>query len=144
MNKRGFTLVELMVVLMIIMMVSAIAIINIISAIQKGKQKATMGDMRTISRALEVYNIDFGHYPSNGLGMPELRDVLVPISSSVLPLRDAWGHSYAYSTDDKDDYTLESYGKDGVDGENISYTTRVDYNRDIVICDGIFTARPTE
>jgi len=144
MNNKGLTLVELLVVLLIIAMISAIAIINIISAIQKGRQKATMSDMRTISRALETYNIDFGFYPADGLTMDQLRETLVPFSSSVLPMHDAWGHLYTYATDGRSNYTIESYGKDGIDNENISYDTRFEYNRDIIIHNGFFTARPVE
>ncbi len=144
MNNRGLTLVELLVALMIIMIISAIAIINIVSTIQKGKQKATMSDMRTISRALETYNIDLGHYPTDGLAMEELREILVPFSSSVLPMYDAWGYPYVYATDGRNSYTIESYGKDGIDGDDISYDTRNDFDRDIVIYNGVFTARPVE
>lgn len=144
MNEKGLTLVELLVVLLIIAMISAIAIINIVSAIEKARQKATMGDMRTISRALETYNIDYGFYPANGLDIEELRDTLVPFSSSAIPIHDGWGHPFMYTTDTRDNYTIESYGKDGIDNDNISYDTRFEYNRDIIIHNGIFTARPVE
>ncbi|MEW5806023.1 MAG: type II secretion system protein GspG [Acidobacteriota bacterium] len=144
MNNRGLTLVELLVALVIIMLVSAIAIINIISTIEKARQKATMSDMRTISRALETYNIDNGYYPRNGLNMEELREVLVPYSSSVLPVEDAWRNPFSYSTNVVDSYTLISYGKDGIDGDDISYETRFDFDKDIVMYNGTFMARPVE
>ena len=53
MNKKGFTLIELLIVVAIIGIIAAIAIHNLLVAMQKGKQKATMGDMKTIGSAVE-------------------------------------------------------------------------------------------
>ena len=55
MNKKGFTLIELLIVVAIIGIMAAIAIPNLLVALQKGKQKATMGDMKSVGTALEVY-----------------------------------------------------------------------------------------
>ncbi len=144
MDNKGLTLIELLVVLVIIALIVAIAVINIISTIEKGRQKRTMADMRTISIALETYNIDLSIYPSNGLSMEQLRDALEPFSARVIPLTDGWGSNFQYSSDGRSNYTLESYGRDGRDGDNISYDTRFEFDRDIVVHNGTFTARPVE
>ena len=144
MDHKGLTLIELLVALVIIALISVIAIINIFSTIERGRQKRTMADMRTISIAIETYNIDHSYYPGNGLSMEQLRYALEPFSARVIPLNDGWGNRYRYSTDGRSDYTLESYGRDGTDGDNISFTTRFEFDRDLVIYSGTFTARPVE
>ncbi len=144
MNSKGLTLIELLVALVIIALIAAIAVINIISTIEKGRQKRTMADMRTIAIALETYNIDLSKYPRNGLSMSQLRSALEPFSNRVLPETDGWGTDFQYSTDGRANYTVESYGRDGVNGDNISYNTRFEFDRDIVINNGTFTARPVE
>lgn len=140
MDHNGLTLIELLVALVIIALISVIAIINIISTIERGRQKRTMADMRTISIAIETYNIDHSYYPGNGLSMEQFE----PFSARVIPLNDGWGNRYRYSTDGRSNYTLESYGRDETDGDNISFTTRFEFDHDLVIYNGTFTARPVE
>ena len=63
-NKKGFTLIELLIVVAIIGIIVAIAIPNLLNAIQRAKQKRTMGDMRSAGTAAEAYAVDFNHYPA--------------------------------------------------------------------------------
>ena len=63
-NKKGFTLIELLIVVAIIGIIVAIAIPNLLNAIQRAKQKRTMGDMRTAGTAAEAYAVDFNRYPA--------------------------------------------------------------------------------
>ncbi|MEO6327242.1 MAG: prepilin-type N-terminal cleavage/methylation domain-containing protein, partial [Thermoanaerobaculia bacterium] len=57
-NRKGFTLIELLIVVAIIGIIVAIAIPNLLNAIQRAKQKRTMADMRSIGTAIEAYAID--------------------------------------------------------------------------------------
>ena len=122
MNKKGFTLIELLIVVAIIGIIAAIAIPNLLVALQKGKQKATMGDMKSIGTAVEAYIVDWSFSPSQGaagLGdMPAKLDVgwFRPFYIKVLPLRDGWGMAFQYNCGvitalDQDAYSLVSYGK---------------------------------
>src|SRR5258705_13990491 len=62
-NRKGFTLIELLIVVAIIGIIVAIAIPNLLNAIQRGRQKRSMGDLRTIGTGIEAYAIDFNTYP---------------------------------------------------------------------------------
>ncbi len=61
---RGFSLIELLIVVAIIGIIAAIAIPNLMSALQKGRQKRTMGDMKSLGTAVESINAECGAYPA--------------------------------------------------------------------------------
>src|SRR5213083_3770574 len=62
-KERGFTLIELLIVVAIIGIIAAIAIPNLLNAIDRSKQKRTMADMRSVGTACEEYSIDNNFYP---------------------------------------------------------------------------------
>ena len=62
-KQKGFTLIELLIVVAIIGIIAAIAIPNLLNAIDRGKQKRTMADMRSIGTAVESYAVDNNVYP---------------------------------------------------------------------------------
>ena len=75
--------------------------------------------------------------------MDGLKRMLVPYQSSVIPTQDHWGHALAYQVDStRGLYTLQSYGKDGIDGSDITLATRLQFNSDIVLANGQFVAAP--
>jgi len=141
-RESGFSLVEVLVVVAVIGVLMAIAVTSFQDAIDRSKQRATMSDLRTISKAIEIYKADTGHYPSNGQTMAQLVLLLIPYQSSVLPSNDAWKRPYIYESDNVDNYSLASYGKDGVDGLDVSYSTRFEFDRDIILSNGLFVASP--
>ena len=141
-RDEGFTLVELLVVVAIIGIVAAIAIVALGNALDKSKQKATMADMRTVSKAIELYRVDHGFLPDAAGGLPPLVAVLIPYQTSVVPVADHWNNTLLYSNDVNGNYSIECTGKDGIDGTNISTATRFNFDEDIVISNGLFSASP--
>ena len=140
--EAGFSLIELLIVVVIIGIVAAMSVLALGNALDKAKQRGTMADMRSISKALETYQTDTGCYPTNGQTLVQLAVFLRPGSISSLPTEDHWSHPYAYSSDNLGTYTIESFGKDGVDGLNINFATRHEFDRDLVLTNGSFTASP--
>jgi general secretion pathway protein G len=140
-RQKGFTLIELLVTLVIIGILAGIALVAMVQALDKAKQRATMADMRTIARAIEAYQIDVGRIPGDAGGLAALTPFLIPYQINVVPLDDHWSNALVY-TSDTSSYSIESFGKDGVDGANISLATKVNFNLDIIISDGVFIASP--
>jgi len=141
-SEAGFTLIELLVVVMIIGVVAAIAVISYMDALDRAKQRSTMADMRSISRALEAYLVDNHIVPADTGGITSLATMLVPYQINTVPLNDHWGNTYAFNSNAFDLYTLQSFGKDGADGADVSFSTRNDFFLDIVISNGLFVASP--
>jgi type II secretory pathway pseudopilin PulG len=73
----------------VIGIIAAIAIPNLLSAIQRGKQKRTMGDMKTLASAIESYNTDENHYPV-AENMDELCKLLTPDYMMNCIRKDGW------------------------------------------------------
>ena len=140
-TTAGFTLIELLVAVVIIGLLAAISIIAFAAALDRAKQRATMADMRTLARALEAYDVDHGQFPDDTGGIPALEPLLIPYQVNVVPTHDSWGWPYEYSAA-PNSYTLESFGKDGIDGADLTVATRDDFNLDLVLADGRFVASP--
>ena len=158
-NRKGFTLIELLIVVAIIGIIVAIAIPNLLNAIQRAKQKRTMADMRSIGTAVEAYAIDHNFYPPaaaattafpSGITAPGT-DVtganIQPIYIAHVPVKDGWNKAFQYNyyptaVSTASVYSLLSYGKDGtVEGVNVAGAT-TSFNSDIIFANGQFTRYP--
>lgn len=146
MNKKGFTLIELLIVVAIIGIVAAIAIPNLLTALQKGKQKATMGDIKSIGTAVESYITDMSIAPEAILNSP---DYLVPFHIKKMPPADGWGFSWQYARDTNnfDIYSIGSGGRDGSDVVWSQYGQYVvsslsGFDLDIIFSNGSFVYGP--
>ena len=141
-RQAGFTLIEILVAVAIIGIVSSIATYSLFNAFEKARQRATMADMRGVANAIEAYSLDSGLPPDASGNWQDLLGSLTPIYAKQLPDSDHWQNGFAYSTDPSGNYTIESYGRDGIDGENISIGSRFDFDLDIVLANGHFIASP--
>ena len=138
-NAKGFTLIELLIVVAIIGIIAAIAIPNLLNAIDRGKQKRTMADMRSIGTAIESYSVDFSHYPQGNLGA--ITPVLEPIYIKKMPALDGWRNAFQADCVSDTGYTLESFAKGGADNTDVSGQTD-EFTDDIVFVDGQFVSWP--
>ena len=145
-GKKGFTLIELLIVVAIIGIVAAIAVPNLLVAIQKSKQKATIGDLKTIGNAIGAYATDNYIAPSDlSFGPDSVRVLYI----RNFPTTDSWGNEWSYTrnTNDMNIYSVASGGKDGTfNGWNQSgayiMSSYFDFNYDIIFSVGIFTYGP--
>ena len=119
MNKKGFTLIELLIVVAIIGIIAAIAIPNLLIALQKGKQKATMGDVKSIGTGIESYITDWAFAPqtnpiTTGSASGGTPGFFEPFYIKVSPQRDGWGNIWGYLAGAGSDvYSIWSSGRDG-------------------------------
>ena len=111
-NSKGFTLIELLIVVAIIGIIAAIAIPNLLNAIDRGKQKRTMADVRSIGTAVESYAVDTNMYPTSA-SIAALSSVVSPIYIRTLPTTDGWKNNLVFTPSAGTGYTVGSGGKDG-------------------------------
>ena len=143
-RQKGFTLIELLIVVAIIGIIAAIAIPNLLNAINRGRQKRTMSDMRTISTSLGAYGTDNVFYPRGISTFEEMRGFLSPIYIKTFPATDGWGTPYGFGSETAgSNYTLVSYGKDRAAGQLPLVETKTNsFDCDIVQQNGSFMQYP--
>ncbi len=118
-NQSGYSLLELVIVIVIIGVLMAMAIPAYFTLAQKARVAAARADVSTISQAVELYaNLNEGRYPNN---LRELLNNGVEARLVVLPL-DPWGNQYRY---DRVTHVVRSNGADGRQGGT-------GYNTDII------------
>lgn len=121
-NNEGFTLVELIVVMVILGMLAALVFPKLLPKVGKGKQSAAKTQIELLGQALDQFRLDTGRYPTTSEGLNALlTDPGIPgWDGSYLKKQvpnDPWGRPYHYeSPGTHGDYDLTSYGADGSPG----------------------------
>ncbi len=128
-DRRGFTLIELMIVIVIVGILATLLIPRIMERPEEARRVKAKMDIRTIESALKLYKIDSGEYPTTEQGLEALINkpdtAPVPmkwrdggyLDGNSVP-KDPWGNPYNYAspTQDGKDYEITSYGRTGQPG----------------------------
>jgi len=123
-GERGFTLVEILVVITIIALIMSLVGPRVLNYLSESKVKAAKIQMQSFSSALDLLYLDTGRYPSSAEGL----NTLVKPTSGMpgwngpylkggnVP-NDPWGKGYVYrSPTERAKYEIMSYGSDGMEG----------------------------
>lgn len=133
-HARGFTLLELLVVLVILGLLTGYVAPKYFAQVGKSETKVARAQIESLGKALDMYRLDIGRYPNSEQGL----DALVaqprtpkepkwagPYMSKGIP-PDPWGRGYVYKhPGEQGEYDLVSLGKDGRrggEGENADIT----------------------
>jgi general secretion pathway protein G len=129
-KQRGFTLIELMIVLVILGLIMGIVGPQAMKYLGKGKTQSTKVQIENLSAALDMYRLEVGNYPTSADGLKAL--VTQPsnargwngpyLKKGDVP-KDAWNNDYQYKRPGSNNhpYDLGSFGADGAaggEGEN--------------------------
>lgn len=120
-RSRGFTLIEVMVVIVILGVLAALVVPRIMSRPDEARVVAAKQDIATISQALKLYKLDNRVYPSTEQGLAALiaRPATAPVPENWKPYlerlpADPWGQPYQYLNPGlKGDVDVMSFGADG-------------------------------
>lgn len=158
---HGFTLVELLVSLAIIGLLAAIALNSYKTAIGIARQRSSMANMRNVGVIIAYFQLEYNKFPQcsdnpgdikkDNIGnwetctVEDIRDILIPPSPEALltnfATKDSWRNDLVYESDGNN-YIIRCYGKNGLPDGPISPQTRHNFDLDIYLENGIFTAIP--
>lgn len=111
-NNRGFTLLELLVVIVIIGLLAGYVAPRYFSQVGKSEQQVARAQLDALDKALDQFRLEHRRYPSTEEGLQAIR----PYLRKDVP-NDPWGRPYVYrSPAQQGEFELFSYGRDGKPG----------------------------
>lgn len=110
MRRRGFTLLEVVVVLLIIGLLAALVAPQVLGRTDDARQAKAAADLAALTHALERHHLAAGRYPTTEEGLAALTPYV-----DVLP-DDPWGNPYVYFVGAGGRAELRSFGADGLEG----------------------------
>lgn len=122
-TPRGFTLLELLVVMVIIGLLAGYVAPRYFSQVGKSEVRTAMAQINAFEKALDQYRLDVGRYPTTEQGLSALVSKPAnepkwqgPYLAKAVP-PDPWGRAYQYrSPGEKSEFEIVSYGRDGQPG----------------------------
>jgi general secretion pathway protein G len=125
-SESGFTLVELMVVIVILGLLITIVALNVLPAQDRAMVSKAKADIATLDQAVELYKLHTGTYPGSGDGLAALKSPPASLQQPELYQRggyikklpnDPWGRSYIYASPGQHGaFDISTLGADGVPG----------------------------
>ena len=124
-RRRGYTLLEIMVVVFILGLLATIVAPRILGRTDEARRTKAVADLASLGQALNLYRLDNGVYPTTDQGLAALRErpTAPPVPKSWrsegyvdrIP-DDPWGNPYVYVLVGPQRYALKSLGADGAEG----------------------------
>ncbi|MCE5340821.1 MAG: type II secretion system major pseudopilin GspG [Planctomycetaceae bacterium] len=137
-RKSGFTLIEIMAVIIIIGLLAAVGAMNFLGQTDRARVTTTRANLKMLHNSVAQFKMDTGRYPTEEEGLTVLIEQPSDvknyqeggyIDSSAVP-KDAWGHDFVYVLypENGKPYLIMSYGADGQEGGE-------DLNKDLLSTD---------
>lgn len=112
-GSKGFTLIELMVVMVIIGLLAATVVPKFFGQVDKAMQQDAQAQIELLGQALDLYRLENHKYPTSDEGLDAIKSYL----KKSIP-KDPWGNDFIYESPGKEGrgYDLISYGADNAEG----------------------------
>jgi len=114
-SQKGFTLVELMAVVVIIGILASLATIKVAQYLSTARITKARTDIKSVMQALELFNMEFHQFPESLDELTEQTDEHPQGIISAIP-KDPWGGDYEYVSGTEHGFDLICYGRDGTEG----------------------------
>ncbi len=114
-KTRGFTLIEMMVVVVILGLLASVVTVKVYQHIRRAKITKAKLEVNSIVQAIKFYKMDSSKIPES---LEDLLEKTKAHPEGLLPAipKDPWGNDYGFYPDDEHEYVVVSYGADGQEG----------------------------